>query len=170
MSSSNSPSAADRAELLLAMKQALRENSSLAVMLHTVIGERMGLSAVEEKTLAVLQARGSLTAGEIAEHTGLAPASVTSLIDRLEKKGFARRVRDTNDRRRVMVELNEDQLNSFAHLFNGLAVQTDEFLASYTNEQLALILDFVERATSWSREYLATLTSADQPPRSSNES
>ena len=74
-----------------------------AVLFHAALSARMGLSPVEEKTLDVLQREGPLTAGELSKHTGLAPPSVTGLINRLEKKGFVRRVADDEDGRRVRV-------------------------------------------------------------------
>jgi DNA-binding MarR family transcriptional regulator len=64
---------------------------------------------LEEKTIFLLSGAGPLTAGEIAQHTGLATVSVPSLLDRLERKGFVRRLRDSADRRRVMVELDATQ-------------------------------------------------------------
>src|SRR5260370_37393454 len=60
-------------------------------MLHTAIAERSGLTATDTKTIDTLIRLGRVTAGEVAGYTGLATASVTSLIDRLERKGLVRR-------------------------------------------------------------------------------
>jgi DNA-binding MarR family transcriptional regulator len=60
----------------------------MAVFFHSVISEQIGMGPTDEKTMLILSG-GPLTAGEIAKHTGLTTASVTSLIDRLEAKGFA---------------------------------------------------------------------------------
>jgi DNA-binding MarR family transcriptional regulator len=82
--------------------------------------ERVGLGATETKTLFILSSQGALTAGEIAQFTGLTTSSVTSLIDRLESKGFVKRVRDTHDRRRVIVERNEERLSDLDQVFHSL--------------------------------------------------
>ncbi|MBA3945720.1 MAG: MarR family transcriptional regulator [Herpetosiphonaceae bacterium] len=162
MSSPPIPADKQRTELVSALRRASRENSNVAVMLHTAIGARMGLGATEEKTLGILEQHGPLTAGDLAEHTGLAGASVTNLLDRLEKKGFVRRVRDTADRRRVIVELNRERMSEFGPLFADLEAMLDDLMVCYTNEQLGVILDFVERATRRSHEEIGKLAMAPE--------
>ncbi|HEY1011328.1 MAG TPA: MarR family transcriptional regulator [Herpetosiphonaceae bacterium] len=149
MSSPETPDS-ERLALAAALKHAVRENSTAAVMVHSALSARMGLSVIEEKTLGLLEQRGPLTAGEIAAQTGLAAASVTSLIDRLERKQFAQRMRDSQDRRRVLVAINHERLAAFAPLFGGLERLLDELIAGYSAAELAVILDFVRRATSGS--------------------
>lgn len=98
------PGSARRRQLVEAILFAGRESSAATVMFHTAVAARAGLTATDSKTLDTLIRVGPVTAGELARHTGLATASVTSLIDRLEQKGLVRRARDARDRRRVMVE------------------------------------------------------------------
>src|SRR4029453_18469712 len=88
-----------RAELLEQLALAGRASSAATVMFHTTVAARQGLSASEEKALDLLERSGPLTAGDLARQSGLAPASVTALINRLEAKGFARRVQNPTDRR-----------------------------------------------------------------------
>jgi DNA-binding MarR family transcriptional regulator len=146
-----------RKELLEAVLQASRENSTIAVFFHTSIAERVGLGATETKTLYLLSSQGVLTAGEIAQRTGLTTSSVTSLIDRLESKGFVQRVRDTQDRRRVIVERNEQRLAELNQVFHSLEEHFADFLETYSDEQLATIADFLTRAAQRSQGFLATL-------------
>lgn len=83
-----------------------RETGTLAAVRLTRAAEKLGLSGVEQQTLdLVSQSPGPLTAGRIAELTGLSTGAVTGVVDRLERAGFARRVRDTVDRRKVLVEV-----------------------------------------------------------------
>src|SRR5436190_426344 len=93
-----------RAELLELLETAGRASSVATVMFHTAVAARQGLSASEEKALDLLERSGPLTAGELARQSGLAPASVTGLINRLEHKGFARRIQNPSDRRSILVE------------------------------------------------------------------
>jgi len=82
-----------------------REAGTLAAVRQTRLAERLGLSGTEYRTLElVAQSSGPLTAGRIATLTGLTTGAITGVVDRLERAGFARRVRDTGDRRRVLVE------------------------------------------------------------------
>jgi DNA-binding MarR family transcriptional regulator len=135
-----------------------RESSNAAVMYHSAMGERMGVGMTEEKTLDLLQRLGPLTAGEISQHTGLAPASVSGLIDRLEGKWLVRRVRDIKDRRRVIVEINYEQLAGFGELFEPFVAALAQLYERYTDEQLEVILDFLQRSTAAQREATASLS------------
>lgn len=148
-----------RKNLLEKLFVAGRENSSAAVMFHGVVSARVGLSMTEEKALDVLERLGPLTAGEMSRHTGLAPASVSGLIDRLEAKWMVRRVKDAKDRRRVIVELNRERLAMFGDMFHGLVAGLTELYDGYTDEQLELILDFLTRATAIQNAATAELES-----------
>ncbi|GCB46165.1 MarR family winged helix-turn-helix transcriptional regulator [Streptomyces sp. NL15-2K] len=147
-----------REELLAELGEAGRVHSNAAVMYHAAISARMGLSAVEEKTLDLLQRSGALSAGELGELTGLAPASVSGLIDRLERKGFARRVKDPKDRRRVNVEIDPATNARFAPLFAPFAAQLADLYAEHSDAELALILDFLHRSAQIQREATRALT------------
>lgn len=147
----------NREHLIEAVAQASRENSTLAVFFHTRIAERVGLGATEEKTLGLLGKRGPLTAGEIAAHTGLTTPSVTGLLDRLESKGMVQRVRDPHDRRRVIVQPNQERLAELDQLFHSLQEAFREVLEVYSDEQLATIADFLTRSAQRSQEFIASL-------------
>jgi DNA-binding MarR family transcriptional regulator len=141
-----------RSELLAALHQAGREHSNAAVMFHAAVGARMGLGLTEEKTLDLLEREAALTVGEIAARTGLAPASVSGLIDRLERKGFVRRVRDRADGRRVIVEIDREHVASFGALFATFVAGLEALYAGYSDEQLEVILDFLRRSAAIQRE------------------
>jgi len=144
-----------REELRAAVIKASAENSSMAVFFHAAIADQVGLGPTDEKTLFLLRGLGPLTAGEIAQHTGLTTASVTNLIDRLERKGFVRRERDSADRRRVIVRPEPARLAELDRLFGAIQASFAAVLDSYSDEQLATILDFLTRATEYSRGILA---------------
>lgn len=141
-----------REELLAGLGEAGRVHSNAAVMYHAAISTRMGLSPVEEKTLDLLQRSGALSAGELGELTGLAPASVSGLIDRLERKRFARRVKDPQDRRRVNVEIDPATHARFEPLFAPFAVRLADLYAEYSDAELAVIHDFLLRSAQIQRE------------------
>lgn len=151
-----------RERLLEEVLQASRESSSLAIFFHTRMAERVGLGATEEKTLGLLGRFGPLTAGEIAVHTGLTTPSVTGLLDRLENKGMVQRVRDPHDRRRVIVEPNQERLAELDQLFHSLQEAFREVLESYSDEQLATIADFLTRSAQRSQEFIASLPSKQE--------
>ena len=151
-----------RAELLEQLELAGRASSVATVMFHTTVAARQGLSATEEKALDLLERFGPLTAGELAKRSGLAPASVTGLVNRLEHKGFARRIAHPSDRRSILIEVDHERLYAaMAPLFADWFGSLDELWAGYSDEQLELILHFMTEAARRQREATARLTRDD---------
>ncbi|HVW41324.1 MAG TPA: MarR family transcriptional regulator [Amycolatopsis sp.] len=117
-----------------------RESSTLAVLRHARIAEQMGLSATDHKALDLAsRAEGPLTAGRIAQLTGLSTGAVTGVIDRLERAGFVRRVRDEQDRRKVLVELMPFDEEKYAPLFASALDALEEVLAKFSPEERAVV-------------------------------
>jgi DNA-binding MarR family transcriptional regulator len=120
-----------------------RQGSTLTVLRHARIAEKMGLSGTDHKALDLVgQAEGPLTAGRIAELTGLSTGAVTGVIDRLEKAGFVRRVRDPQDRRRVFVEIIPMDEERFAPLFQSALELTERVLEHFSPEDREVIERF----------------------------
>ncbi|MEU7789576.1 MULTISPECIES: MarR family transcriptional regulator [unclassified Amycolatopsis] len=110
-----------------------RQGSTLTVLRHARIAERMGLSGTDHKTFdLVIQSGGPLTAGRIAELTGLSTGAVTGVIDRLEKVGLVSRVRDPEDRRKVLVAVVPGAEERFAPLFESAFDALRETLAQFS--------------------------------------
>ncbi len=113
-----------------------RESSTLTVLRHARIAEQMGLSGTDHKALDLVgQAEGPLMAGRIAELTGLSTGAVTGVIDRLEKVGLVRRVRDPEDRRKVLVEVVPKAIERYAPLFESAVDRVREALAQFSPEE-----------------------------------
>jgi DNA-binding MarR family transcriptional regulator len=137
----------NRVELLLATSQLGRELSARTLMFHAAIAERVGLSATEHKALDILSRAGSLTAGQLADLTGLTTGAITGLVDRLEKVGFVRRVKDPNDRRKVVIQPQTETMErEIAPLFESLAHSTEKMLSGYSDRELATIHDFITQS------------------------
>ena len=66
------------------------------------------LTIAQVRALFALDVREAATAGEIAETARLSPASVTAMLDDLERDGIVTRVRSETDRRRVLVLLTDE--------------------------------------------------------------
>jgi DNA-binding MarR family transcriptional regulator len=101
----------------------------------------LGVNRTDGRCLDVIDREGPVAAGRLAEASGLTTAAVTAVIDRLEKAGYARRVGDPNDRRRVLVELTP-LMRERAGVIWGPFAKFREVLAKYTIEQLELLRDF----------------------------
>ncbi|WP_131736755.1 MarR family winged helix-turn-helix transcriptional regulator [Actinomadura roseirufa] len=69
--------------------------------------ERHGVSPAGFFTLRALSVEDGLRAGEIARRLLITPATVTSVVDTLERNGHAERRRSEQDRRAVLVHITE---------------------------------------------------------------
>jgi DNA-binding MarR family transcriptional regulator len=152
-----------RSELLEQLAMAGRASSVATVMFHTAVAAKQGLSASEEKALDLLERSGPLTAGELARQSGLAPASVTGLINRLEQKGFARRIQNPSDRRSILVEVDVERMYArVAPLFANWVRSLEELYAGYSDEQLEVILHFLTEAARRQQEATTRLTGDEE--------
>ncbi|HEX9338716.1 MAG TPA: MarR family transcriptional regulator [Pseudonocardiaceae bacterium] len=117
-----------------------RQLSQATVLFHAQIAEHVGLSATDHKCLDLaVQAERPLTAGQIADLSGLSTGAVTGVIDRLERAGFVRRVRDPHDRRKVLVEVSKGSLSRYGDAYDGLWTALDKTITDYTEDELAAI-------------------------------
>lgn len=137
-----------RKKLIEQINQAGRENSTWTVLFHHAVAAQVGLNTTDHKCLDILYNRGAMTAGEMAEITGLTTGAITGVIDRLEKGGFARRVRDPQDRRKVIVEPDADHAAEtlgplFAHLVQG----STALLERFSDEELSTLLRYTTMST-----------------------
>jgi DNA-binding MarR family transcriptional regulator len=141
--------------------QAWREVSLWTVMFHQSFADRLGLNITDHKALDILVTIGPMTAGQLAEITGLTTGAITGVIDRLEKAGFARRVNDPNDRRRVIIEpVMENAERAFTPLFEqawGPQLAQLESYTDYSDEEFDLIIEFLHKSSQTTREAIARL-------------
>jgi DNA-binding MarR family transcriptional regulator len=155
-----STSHAQRAALVLALEQALRETSAQSVLFSQAVAERAGMSPADLESLDLLIRHGPMTAGRLAELTGLTTGAVTGLVDRLERRGYARRERHPTDRRSVVVQpLTEPALRDLEPSYTAMRQAIDKLFSRYSEEELNVILDFMERAAAVTAEQVGALRS-----------
>jgi DNA-binding MarR family transcriptional regulator len=124
--------------------------STQTVFLHQAIAQRVGLNATDTKCVSIIL-RGppeGMTAGALSEHTGLTSGAITHIVDRLEQRGFVERVRDTEDRRKVFVRVRPDALAPLSPLYEGIGHAFLELARRYSDRDLAVICDYMERAAT----------------------
>lgn len=91
-------------KVLISLRQIIR-----AIDLHSKKIERLsGLTGPQLLLLQVIGRNGSLSAGALAREVSLSQATVTTILDRLEVKGYLQRVRSQADKRRVELSLTAD--------------------------------------------------------------
>ncbi len=134
-----------RLELMAALNAAMRDASGQGVLYSQEVARRLCIAPTDLECLDFL-ARGPITAGALAELTGLTTGAITGVIDRLERAGLARRNRDNEDRRKVLVHATEAVAKRVAPFFAPMERHAMAALSGYGEEELALLLDFLRRA------------------------
>jgi len=158
----------DRETLIEALMRAGRDSSTVAILFHEAIAARLGLSGADHKYAGLLMDHGPMTAGELAEMSGLTTGAITGVIDRLERAGWVRREDDPRDRRRVIVRPTADPavMARAQEAFEPLVKGMRELTAGYTNAELAFILDLMRNATGLTRDLIGEVRSRPLPPTS----
>jgi len=153
----------DREQLVDEVLAAGRVLSTAAVMFHATLAAQVGLSATENKALELIDRHGPMTPARLAEESGLAPASVTALLDRLERKGAAVRVPHPHDGRRVLVEIPAGHLERTAALFEEFTDALRGVCEDYDDGELRVVIRFIAEAASAQQRSTARLTGGSAP-------
>jgi DNA-binding MarR family transcriptional regulator len=123
----------------------IRRSQAATQRFDRAVADAVGLNLTDMGCIDVLSQLGPMTAGQLASRTGLSTGAMTTALDRLESAGFARRVRDEQDRRRVMVELTE-AVSRLDHFWAQHVLGSRRLYLEYTAEQMQLLLKFVRDA------------------------
>lgn len=122
----------------------LRTFTTSAVLAANSIAQKVGMGANELKCAEFLVRMGPMSAGKLAELAGLTTGAITGIVDRLEKAGWAKRVADPNDRRRVIIHPGPQETETVDGLYNSYMDSLTKLLASYSNSELVLITEFID--------------------------
>jgi DNA-binding MarR family transcriptional regulator len=109
---------------------------------------RLGVNRTDLHCLNAIENSGGLTAGQLAEAAGLTSGAVTGVIDRLEQVGYARRVADPTDRRRVKVEVTPAFYARADKIWGPVKADWESRMSDrFTAAELELIIDFLRLTT-----------------------
>lgn len=137
----------ERAELIAELSHQARVSTMWTVLLHNAIASRSGINVTDMQCINLLQLRGPMTPGQLADAMFLTTGgAITAVIDRLEKAGMVRRRRDDKDRRRVIVEALEDgPIAELGRRFMPVAEMYEKVVADYSDEDLRVLLRYLSR-------------------------
>ncbi len=145
-----------RSELIAEFIASLRASQTATEMLDGAVADYLGIDQSAYRAIDILDQEGPMTAGRLAERARLSPGAITALVDRLEEKGLARRTRDTEDRRRVLVEVTPE-LRRRAELLYGSPSEGEQELESFTDEQLEFLIAFHRGSVAYQEERMRRL-------------
>jgi DNA-binding MarR family transcriptional regulator len=140
-----------RRRLAAAIGKSLRELAIQLSLLNHQIGGRLELQDVDIDCLDLIDRRGPLSPSALAREAGLHPATITGILDRLERGRWVVRERDPSDRRAVLVRVKRDRYPDLMRLYAGMNRSMNQIYAGYDERELEVIADFLERTATAGR-------------------
>ncbi len=162
--SSSKPRNTRRSDLLNKLRDLGRKVSTQTIFLHQAIAQSVGLNATDTKCIDLMLSGpdDAVTAGWLSDMTGLTTGAVTHILDRLEKRRFIERLRDTQDRRRVLVRVQRESLEPLIPVYEAVGKAFMDLAEQYDDEDLQLISDYMERASQVSERELARVITGNR--------
>ena len=144
-----------RVALLQELEEAMRRTSAQGVLFGQTVANVAGISGSDLDCMDFLNLEGRITAGRLAELTGLTTGAITGVIDRLEKAGFVRRERDEADRRKVFIMIVPENVAKIGRLYVPMQEAMHKVWSTYSDAELQLLLRFAKEG------YKASLEAAE---------
>ncbi len=155
----------EREQLIASVMNEGRRMSARTVVFHAAIADRLGLNASDHKCADLIcNETGPITAGRLAEITGLSTGAITGVVDRLEKAGFVARVPDPEDRRRVVITGVTGRTPDIRHMFLPMMEGMAKLCDKYSNDELSLIAGFMQRCGAITDAQIVNMQAAKATP------
>ena len=131
-----------------AVKESLRDLGAQLSLLSHSVGTRLDLRDADLECLDLITRYGPLSPSALARRAGLHPATMTGILDRLERGGWIDRGRDPSDRRGVVVQAARGRGAEILRLYlvdSGMNTAIDQICEAYDDKDLELLADFLRR-------------------------
>jgi len=128
------------------------------------LAKKLKLSRTDMRCLDLIGRLGPMTAGRLAEESGLTTGAVTFILDRLEEAGMVTRRRDTEDRRRVWVEIVPEAEQRLQRLQQPIAEEMRQLAQRFKADELAVVRDFMRQAKEVFQRQVAGPTKREAEP------
>jgi len=129
----------------------MRELGVQLSLLNRQVGAHVALNDVDLSCLDLITRQGPLSPSTLARRAGLHPATMTGILDRLERDGWVTRDRDPSDRRAVVIRVRRDRGAEMFRLYAGMNASLDRICAGYGDTELELLADFLRRTADAGR-------------------
>jgi DNA-binding MarR family transcriptional regulator len=140
-----------RRHLVLAVKGNLRAVNNQISLLNHRVGTRAELKDIDLDCLDYVAQNGPISPSVLGKSVGLHPATLTGILDRLERGGWVARERDPADRRSISLRIIPERNAELLALYSGMDSALDDVCATYSEAELAAIADFLERTAEAGR-------------------
>ena len=140
-----------RGQLNQAVRESLRDLSIQMSLLSNRISGHLDLKGTDLECLDLIDRYGPLSPSALARRAGLHPATMTGILDRLERDGWIVRERDSADRRGVLVQPVSSRRADVLRLASGMNAEMAQICAGYQDDELELIAGFLRRTADAGR-------------------
>ena len=134
-----------RAEIERAGIEAIRGWQTDQDMFDEAAAAYLGINRTDNRCLDILDRGGRMSAGQLATAARLTSGAVTAVLDRLETAGYVRRIPDSADRRRILVEVTPRVGKESAVIFGPMVEEGAGWIVKYSDAEMETILGFLER-------------------------
>jgi DNA-binding MarR family transcriptional regulator len=155
----------DKRETLRELIDEVRRSQAATDRFDQAVADAIGVNRTDMRCLDTLDREGAVPAGRLAEATGLTSGAITTALDRLERAGYARRVHDPADRRRVLVELTPAVRELTVRFYRSHAELAEQLHQHYTQEQMQLILEFIRAGREFNERHAEEIEAANREKR-----
>jgi DNA-binding MarR family transcriptional regulator len=131
-----------RAALLQELENAMRKVSSQGAMFAKIVADRAGISSADMDCIDFVNVEGRMTAGRLAELTGLTTGAITGVVDRLETAGFVRRERDEGDRRKVFIVPVAERMMQMGRPYELVQRAMQKQCEAYSDAELKFLIRY----------------------------
>jgi DNA-binding MarR family transcriptional regulator len=146
-------------EILGELARELRQFTGLGTSFFRAVAAKVGMTVTDLQVIDFLDSAGPMTAGQLADLTGLTTGAITGMINRLEEAGLVKRLSDPNDGRRVIVHLvrERDEMHTIDSHFASLERSWEDMASHYDDEQLASLVEFLKQSNMIARNEIVQL-------------
>ena len=146
-------------ELIEELNQSMQRSGTLTVLHTNAVADKIGLSATEFESMDIISRHQPMSAGNLARYCGLTTGAITGIVDRLERAGLVRRMRDPHDRRRVFLKPVEDEEKSrrVRELYCPMGQAFERVMQKCTPEQIEFLISVHDQMNDEVEKIIAEL-------------
>jgi len=140
-----------RRRLTARIKDGLRDLSIQSALLSHQVGAHLDLRDADLECLDLVSRYGPIGPTALAKRAGLHPATLTGVLDRLERGGWVIRTPNPSDRRAVLVQVIKAKEAEVSSLYSSLGSAMDRVCTDYEDAELVKLADFLLRTAKAAR-------------------
>jgi DNA-binding MarR family transcriptional regulator len=154
---------ATRGEAVRRVQIGLRRLTHQLHRLNDAVGSHVDLLPGDLEVLDMIGRDGPMSPRDVIAATGVHPATLTGILDRLERGGWLTRRPDQVDRRRLIVEAAMERGGELTRLYAPMSKALAGICAGYSAEELSAIVEFLERAADAGTHAIVEVRESREP-------